>query len=288
MVHYFLSFISWIAGQEISDTFLQPTVEHLLNSIRLEPALSASWMHLGTMAMHSGEYPRGEQLLLQALELQSSKRAVTHLPFVELILAGISMRRMHWEKALEWHERGLQYLAGIDHMYREVSMAVNACGMADVHLRLGNPEQALAHAHHSLRIAREFPRMMAHNRILTRTKAVMSAAYAAQNERARAEQLLAEASQHLEIVFSNPGGFIHGVATLELCHGLAVANIRLNDLGNACDLLTKAVEKGWRDLSWLESDPELAPLRAKGSIDSLMEHVRLLPPLHFGIQSQAA
>ena len=68
---------------------------------------------------------------------------------------------------------------------------------------------------------------------------------------------------------------------------MAVAQIRLNNLGSARDLLTKAVEKGWRDLPWLESDPELAPLRQKGAIDSLIERVRRFPPLHFGIRLKA-
>jgi TolB-like protein len=288
MSHYFLGFANWIASHEMSDTFLQPAVEHFLNSIHVEPALSSSWLHLGTIAMHTGEYLRSEQLVLQALELQNSNRTITHLPFVEMILAGISMRRMDWGKALEWHERGFQYLAAIDHMYREVSIAVNACGMADVHLRQGNTDKALANAHHAWRIAREFPRMMANMRILTRTKAGMAAAYAAQGERAHAEQLLKEASQHLETVLSNPGGFIHGVATFELCYGMAIAHIRLNDLGTARHLLTKAVEKGWRDLLWLERDPELAPLRAKGSIDSLVERIRCFPPVRFGIEAKAA
>lgn len=288
MAHYFLGFVTWVMGQEISDTYLQASVENFLNSIQIEPALSPSWLHLGTTAMHTGAYDRAEQLVLQTLQLQNANRAVSHLPFAELILAGISLRRMDWAKALEWHEGGLQYLATIDHMYREASMALNACGMADVHLRQGNIDQALADAHHVWRIVREFPRMMAYKRILTRTLACMAAAYAAQGDRARAVQLLNEATSHLEIVFENPGGHIQGVFTFELCHALAVAHIRLNDLGPARDLLAKAVEKGWRDLPWLESDPELAPVRHAGGIDHLIERLRAFKPLHFGTRSKAA
>jgi tetratricopeptide (TPR) repeat protein len=238
--------------------------------------------------MHTGAYDRAEPLVLQTLELQNSNRAISHLPFAEIILAGISMRRMDWVKALEWHERGLAYLATIDHMYRETGIALNACGMADVHLRQGNTDQALADLHRAWRVVREFPRMMANNRILTRTMAGMAAVYAAQGECARAEQLLNEASSHLETVFSNPGGFIHGVSTFEICYAVALAHIRLNHLGPARDLLTKAVEKGWRDSRWLESDPELAPVRRDAGIDALIERVAGLPPLHFGVRLKAA
>ena len=285
MSHYFLGAADWIAGHELSDVFLQRAVDHFLDSIEVESALSSGWLNAGTLAMYTGAYDRAESLVLQALELQNSNRAIGHLPFTEIILAGISMRRMDWAKALEWHERGLQYLAASDHMYRETAIALNACGMADVHLRQGNVDQALADLHRAWRIAREFPRMMANNRILTRTMTDLAAAYTAQGDRARAEQLLNEALSHLETVFSNPGGFLHGVATFELCHAVAVAHIRLNDLVPARDLLAKAVEKGWRDLQWLESDPELAPIRQRGDIDSLIERVRRFPPLHFGARS---
>src|ERR1700676_4385199 len=111
---------------------------------------------------------------------------------------------------------------------------------------------------------------------------------AAQGESARAEQLLNDASSHLDTVFSNPGGFIQGVATFELCHAVAVAPIGLDHLGPAPALLPKAVEKGWRDLRSLESDPELAPVRRDGSIDALIERVAALPPLHFGVRLKAA
>jgi hypothetical protein len=69
---------------------------------------------------------------------------------------------------------------------------------------------------------------------------------------------------------------------------MAIAHLRLNDFGTARTLLAQAVEKGWRDLPWLESDPELAPLRAEGGLDSLMDRVRRFPPVRFGVQAKGA
>jgi tetratricopeptide (TPR) repeat protein len=250
--------------------------------------MASSWLNLGTLALHDSAYDRAGQLIAEVMELQRSNRAVSHLPFAEMILAAISMRRLNWESALEWHELGLKYLAQIDHVYRETAIVLNACGMADIHLRLNNPDRALAELHRAWRIAREFPRMMAHNRVLTRTMAEMSAAYAALGERGRAEQLMNEAALHLETVFVSPGGAIHGVFTSELCYTLAVAHIRLNNVDSACALLAKAVEKGWGDSQWLECDPELAPVRQQGAMGPLIERVRRFPPLRFRTRGQAA
>lgn len=286
LAHYFLGAASWSASTEVSASYLQQAIEHFLISIQIEPLLSPSWLNLGTIAMYTSAYDRAEPLIAEVLELQSTARGITHLPFAEMILGGIWMRRLDWVKALEWHERGLKYLTQIDNVYRETAIALNACGMADVHLRQNEPDRALADLHRAWRVAGEFPRMMAHNRVLARTAAEMASAYAALGERSRAQQFVNDAASRLETVYQNRSGFIHGVGTFELCHALAVAHIRLGDLDSACALLAKAIEKGGRDWRWMESDPELAPVRER--IGPLIEQVQRLPALLFGGGAKAA
>ena len=83
-------------------------------------------LNLGAIAMETSAYDRAEQLVAEVLELERSKRGISRLPFGEIILAGVAMRRLDWAKALEWHERGLQNLAQIDRIYRETAIALNA------------------------------------------------------------------------------------------------------------------------------------------------------------------
>jgi tetratricopeptide (TPR) repeat protein len=196
-----------------------------------------------------------------------------------MLLGQISMRRLDWEKSLDWHQRGVQRLAATDHMYREPIIAAHACGTADVRLRQEDFQQALADYHRAWRIAREYPRMLGNQRLLTRTLAGMASAYAALGDRPHASQLLKEAAPHLDSILSEPGTFGHGVYTFELCHALAVACLRLDDASGACDFLQTAVEKGWRDLRWLQSDPELAPIQSSPLLQSLIERMRRFPPL---------
>lgn len=283
MPHYYLGTAYWAAGQEISTSYLQKSVDEFLLSIQIEPLLACGWLNLGAIAMYCSAYDRAEQLVAEVLELQQSSRAIAPLPFAEMILAGVAMRRLEWEKALEWHERGLKYVGQIDHVYRETAIALNACGMADVHLRQNEPDRALAELHRAWRIAGEFPRMMVHNRVLARTAAGMASAYATLGERDRAEQLVNDAASRLETVYQNRGGFIHGVATNELCHALAVTQIRLGNLDAASALVAKAAEKCELDWRWLESDPELAPVRE--SIRPLIEEMRQFPELRFAAEA---
>jgi eukaryotic-like serine/threonine-protein kinase len=279
--HYFLGTACWAAGYELSDAYLQRGVKHFLDANRIEPAYVPSWVVLGGLLLHTGAYDRAESFLREALDVELSGRAVSMFPFEEMLLAQIGMRRLDWEKSLDWHQRGLQRLAAMDHMYRELAIATHACGTGDVHLRRKDSQQALADYHRAWRIAREYPRMLGNQRILTRTLAGMASAYAGLGDRSRASQLLQEAAQNLDSVLSEPGTFMFGVFTFELCHALAVARLRLDDASGACDLLRTAVEKGWRDLPWLLSDPELAPLQSSPLIQSLIERIRRFPPLSF-------
>ena len=279
MPHYYLGAAYWFASQGIT-SYLQSAVDHFLISIRIEPLQSSCWLNLAEIAMETSTYDQAEQLAAEVLKLERSKRGISRLPFGELILAGVAMRRLDWERALEWHERGLESLAQIDSVYRETAIALNACGMADVRLRQNEPDRALADLHRAWRIAGEYPRMMAHNRIVARAAAGMAAAYAMLGERSKAEQFVDVAASRLEIACQNRGGLIHGVMTSELFRAAAVSQIRLGHLDAARVLLAKAVEEGERDWRWLQSDPELAPVRE--SVQTLIERMQPSPPLRFG------
>jgi tetratricopeptide (TPR) repeat protein len=279
--HYYLALAAWTAGFEISDSYFQEAVEHLLNAIEVEPTFSASWLNLAAIAMQTGAYDRAESLVGEVLSLRASGRAIVELPFGEMIQAEICARRLDWNKAMEWHEHGLKYLSQIDSVYRETAIALHRCGKAEIQLRQNNPQDALAELHRAWRTAQEFPNMMTHNRVLIRTMAGMASAYSALGEQARAEQLLKDAVKYLEAALLNPGGLIHGVMPDDLCHPMAVAYVRLNNSDAAVGVLAKAVAKGCRDAAWMESDPELKELVESGRISSLIEKMRQFPALQF-------
>jgi hypothetical protein len=107
--------------------------------------------------------------------------------------------------------------------------------------------------------------------------------YAGLGERARAEQLLNEASAHLETSLVNDGGWIHGVMYDDLCHAMAAAYVSLSDLDAAAAVLTKGVEKGYRDAQWMESEPRLKSVVKAGRVDPLLRRIRQFAPLQFRV-----
>ena len=287
MCHYFLGTAAWTAGCEISGNHLQEAVHRFLDAVEIEPALSSGWLNMAAIAMQTGVYDRAESLCSEVFSLRAAGRAIRELPFGEFIQAEIWTRRLDWGKALELHERGLKYLSHVNSVYQETAVALHCCGKAEIYLRQDKVEDALAELHRAWRTVQEFPNTMAHTRVLTRIKAAMASAYAALGERERAEQLLNEASAHLETALNNAGGWIHGVMPDDLCHAIAVTYVGLRNPDAAVAVLTKAVEKGCRDAQWMESDPRLRTLVEAGRVDPLLTQIRQFAPLQFRIDCSA-
>ena len=283
MNHYFLGTAAWTAGFEISDTYFQEAVHRFLDAVEIEPALSAGWVNMAAIAMRTGVYDRAESLCSEVFSLRAAGRAIVELPFGEFTQAEIWTRRLDWAKALEWHERGLKYLSHVNSVYQETAVALHCCGRAEIYLRQEKVEDALAELHRAWRTTQEFPNTMAHTRVLLRIKAAMASAYAALGECARAQQLLNEASVHLETVLVNAGGWIHGVMPDDLCHAMAAAYVDLSFPDAAADALTKGVEKGYRDARWMESEPRLQSLIKAGRVDPLLKRIREFAPLQFRV-----
>ena len=88
----------------------------------------------------------------------------------------------------------------------------------------------------------------------------LAAAYAASNEPAWAGELLAESHGLLESVVGQ-----YATVTLEcsfgqLCLDLAVAERQMGKIRQAENLVRRALEMRWKDVSWLSADPMLKGL----------------------------
>lgn len=53
--------------------------------------------------------------------------------------------------------------------------------------------------------------------------------------------------------------------------------MRLDEQPISLESLDKALAGGWRDGRWIESDPQLLPLRSQARFQELREHLRFYP-----------
>ena len=105
----------------------------------------------------------------------------------------------------------------------------------------------------------------------------MAAAYAALGETAKAERHLADAIPHLDTL--NIGSWIWDTLLCQLHYSVAAAQLRLGLPADAVTSLSRAIDTGFADPSWLEADPEWLPLRERNDFQRLVERVRLIPPV---------
>ncbi|HKZ53543.1 MAG TPA: FHA domain-containing protein [Candidatus Acidoferrales bacterium] len=279
--HYFLG-CAYLFNIQQDRGHCQRAVACLQQATAVEPRWVASWLVLSWIALAVGDYDRAEQFATREWELERAGDAMAPFPgTAAMLLGGVWLRRGQWEKARQQYLEALKLLAGGDHMYRDAFVALSACGLGDVQLRQGQAEAALAEFRRARHTVQEFPRMLGSERVLTRVLAGMAAAYAAGGEADRARQLAGEADTHLQTVAAQPHTWIWEAATSQLYHALAVARRHLREDETALALLEKAVETGWQDAAWLETDPALAGLRDQARFRALLEDLRQRPALAF-------
>ena len=276
--HYMLGVAYWF-GTESDPGRHQQAAEELAAAVRLDPTYGGGWVALAFVVLQGGDYDRAERYAQHVLEILGAGTVPHVLPHAEFVIGDCWLRRRNWGSALEWHQRGIEYWTPRDHMYREHSLALNACGMGDAHLRAGNLEQALAGFRRASNTLKEYPRMLGGARIQVRVTAGISAAYAALGDAARAAPLLAQAEALLEEVRPQTGTAAGGTMASEICHAVAIAQARNGHAAAALRSLEQAAGSGWCDWRWLDTDPELAPLRGEPRFHALVERLRQLPPV---------
>jgi len=281
--HYFLG-AAYFFKTESDPGHFRRAAEQLAEVVRLDPTYGSGWMMLALAMLEAGDYDGAERYAQRLLDMMGAGTAPHVLPHAELAIGACWLRRGNWSSALEWHRRGIEYWTPRDHMYREHSLALNACGMGEAHLRAGNFEQALADFRRASNTLKEYPRILGIGRIQVRATAGLSAAYAALGDAARATPLLAQAEALLEEVRPQTGtAFPGGTLAGEICYAVAIAQARNGHAAAALRSLEQAAGSGWRDWRWLDTDPELEPLRGEARFQPLVERLRQLPPVEFSV-----
>jgi len=276
--HYFLAVAYWF-GTESDPGRYARAAEELAATVRLDPTWGAGWVGLAFVLLHAGDYDGAERCAQHLLDILGSVAVVGPLPLAEFVIGTSRLRRGDWSRALEWHRRGIEYWTPRDHGFRELSLALNACGMGDAHLRAGNFDQALADFRRASNMLKEYPRTMSGARLQVRATAGMAAAYAVLGDAARAAPLLAQAEALLEEVRPETSTAAGGLLVSDLCYAVAIAQARNGQAGAALRSLEQAIASGWLDWRWLDTDPELEPLRADPRFEAFLDPLRHLPPV---------
>jgi hypothetical protein len=103
----------------------------------------------------------------------------------------------------------------------------------------------------------------------------MAGAYAASGERGKAELHLGEASSR--VASAKYGTWTFDTHLAQLSYSIASAQLRLGMAQEALASLSRAVDVGFVDHHWLDTDPEWTSLRTTEAFGQIMDRVKLIP-----------
>jgi serine/threonine-protein kinase len=232
----------------------------LAECLRLEPHFHPAWIVLGATAMFLGQHTAAAGILSTAIALEHEPAVAFRFVGAHTLRGLALVRSGDWAAATVALREGLEVLEDREHVYRETFRALSCCGLGDVALRTGAPDDALSHYRRASRIARDAARSAGSARLMIRADAGLAAAYAGVGQHERGRQLAEQAAATLQEVAAHTGTITFECGLGQLCLNLAVAEVRLGSLDRAANRLARAVTSGWRDAVWLSVDPELHQL----------------------------
>jgi tetratricopeptide (TPR) repeat protein len=280
--HYFYGAVQFMA-LELGLGNCQRAIDSMTVAIRLDPRAGSQWMIAGSAALCRSQYSTAQRLFERALRLETNPNVPRRFVGASCMLGFVYSRQLAWEDARRCHLNSIESMRGIEHVYRDVVISLSACGLGEIELRLGHPEESLARFRHAWRLVKEEARMIGNRRIGIRAQVGMAAAYARSGDREKAGWHLAEALSRLPSV--EPGSWIFDTSFAELHYAIACAQLGLNLIEEAVASLSSAVDTGFSDIAWLQADPEWKPLHTKHQYRELVERMRLIPQVTIDIDS---
>jgi tetratricopeptide (TPR) repeat protein len=255
----------------------QKAMDGLVKAMTLDPRFSAEWIVAACGALDAGLYEPAKNVLAVAWQMESAPASPYRFVGAQTLLGFVHTREFAWDRARQCHQLSLETLRDAQHVYRDVFRTLSACGLGEIELRVGQPDDSLAHFRHAWRLVKEEPRMLGNIRLGIRAQAGMAACYAGLGERDRAEQHLAEAVSRLKTV--EPGSSVFQAFLPHLHYAVAVAQLRLGMTAAVITSLSQAIDTGWRDAHWLWVDRAWETLRDRRDYRQVIERVRLIPPI---------
>ncbi len=278
---YYLAAAYWgQAATGLKTEHYADAIRHFKKAYQLQPNYIATSMNLGYLYMLHGQYHEAQTYLDRAVEIEDSGKTMVVKFFGGLTLRGnLALRRHEHEQAIDYYQRSLARLQGIQHVYRESLMAQTYCGLGQVNFYLKNYDQALASYQQAVEIITAAPKAMGMGYILTRARLGLARVYhqlgrtQEANAQFDAAALLFRQKQDFNFNMTWEGNDAHAYYDFACYHAF------VNHPQEALECLQKAVQCGWADLPTLESEESFNLIRGKAEFQKIAQDLRMQKPV---------
>ncbi|MCI0515623.1 protein kinase [candidate division KSB1 bacterium] len=273
---YYLAAAYWgQAATGLKADHYADAIQQFKKSYELQPNYIATAMNLGYLYMFQGQYPPAQTYLDQAVALEDSGKTLLVKFYGALTLRGnLAVRQQQYEAALDYYQRSLARLEGIQHVYRDSLIALTLCGMGQVHYQQNHFDLALEIYQQAIASITAAPRAMGMGYILTRARLGLAKV---DHQFALLREGRAEAEAARSLLIQKQGFNFNMIWEGNDAHAyydLASYHAFVNHLSEALEYLQKAVDCGWADLPTLETDDSFSLLRDKLEFQKIVQDLR--------------
>ncbi len=272
LAHYFLGTGRLNRAMEEGDWYgIHSALPCLVRCLELDSSYGPANMALGWAYSLNGQHDTARRYIDWAVEIEEGGLG-KEVSFVggHTLRAGLVYRSGDVEQARHEYGLALQRLAGVDHMYRHAFEALSHCGLGECSYRERAYDEALNHFKQAIATVEQNPTRLGMGFHMVKARLGLA-------RTCHALHMKQEASAQYELgraLFDQREGYdFHWMWEGADPHALfdfALYYAAVGDESEMGTALANAVDHGWGDLPWIESDPIFGRWRS----GSVMEHIR--------------
>lgn len=264
--HYFLgTSYTALACLEKNPEYFKDAIQSFKSSINVMPNYEPAYLSLGWIYMIHGYYQKALEFLDQAEAVEAMpKRSGVSFVGAKTLLGNLCLRQHQFDAALKHYEDAMVSLRETDHVYRVAFLVLTYRGIGDVFFSRHEQDEAASQYQKACDLISHHPKVLAAGYFLVSSKLRLAMA---KND----PSIFDEAYK----LFSQKDGYdFHWIweATDALIHydiAAYYAITRQNE--QALKSLRNAVECGWGDSLFMNSDPRMATLRTEKQFAELIK-----------------
>jgi serine/threonine protein kinase/Flp pilus assembly protein TadD len=282
LAHYFLGVALMVkAATEYHLDNYANAVRHFKVNIELQPNYIPAYMNVSWIYLLHGKYDEAEMFLEKAASIErSGKQAMVKFVGAQTLLASLFLRRGQLDEAKTLYLQSAEFLEKTDHMYTSPFLALTYCGLGSVEIEKGLSDRALQHYKKARGLILEHPKSLGLGFFLVKAHLGMARAFhllgMSREEKKHIQEALDLSMDKETYDFS----WIWEGCDAQMYYEFASYFASVHNEKDTFLNLQKAIDCGWAELPWLESDMSFESLRKnvvyKKTVELLRKHERLL------------
>jgi tetratricopeptide (TPR) repeat protein len=281
LAHYFLGVAYHVrAAMEYKTNRYIDAIRHYKRNVELQPSYQIAYMNMAWIYLLHGQYQKARENLERAVAIEESGKTVLVKFVGALTLMGnVYFRQDQLDTALDWYRRSIAVLEKADHVYREPFIALTYCGMGNINFRRCHYDESIEHYKRACDLISQHPRSLGVGYFLLKARLGLARSFHLLGMNRESKQQFQEAFELFKNKEEYDFSWIWEGCDAQAYYDFASYFVVINHQKDAFKYLQKAIECGWRDLPFLQSDDPFSRFRNKTEFAEIVQELKNRKPL---------